>query len=57
MGCFELLHRIKRKSGDDPKDEDPSRLLISHPDLPYKGDELPMKSAVSIRSKGTQNFS
>lgn len=33
MGCFELLHKIKRKSGEEGKDEDPSRLLISQADL------------------------
>lgn len=56
MGCFELLHKIKRKSGEDPKDDDPSRLLISHMDQSVKHDELPIKSVISMRSKGTLNL-
>ena len=33
MGCFELLHKIKRKSGFDGKDEDGIRNIQSLPDI------------------------
>jgi hypothetical protein len=55
MGCHELLHKIKRKSGEDGKEDDPSRALISQNDISVKNEELPMRSAISIRSKVTQN--
>ena len=56
MGCYELLHKIKRKSGEDPKDEEPSRAVISYPDLPLNSDQPMPKSAISFRSKGTQSL-
>jgi hypothetical protein len=31
MGCDDLLHKIKRKSGDDGKDEENMRMMQSQP--------------------------
>lgn len=55
MGCHELLHKIKRKSGEEGKEEDPSRLLISNQDVSVRNEEPPLRSAVSIKSKMVQN--
>jgi hypothetical protein len=54
MNCEELLHKIKRKSGEEGKEED-NRMMQSQADLSYKNDDLPLKSAVSIKSKVTYN--
>jgi len=56
MDCFELLHKIKRKSGEDPKEDDPSRAFISHADISLKNEDLLIKSVPSMRSKHTINM-
>ncbi len=52
MGCYDILHKIKRKSGDDEE------TLRNHslPDIPPRNDELPIKSAYSIKSKVAHNI-
>ena len=50
------MHKIKRKSGEEPKEDDPSRLLISHADISLKNEDMLIKSAPSMRSKHTLNM-
>lgn len=57
MGCFELLHKIKRKSGEDGKDDETVKNIMSQPDVSLKNEDLPLKSAYSIKSKGVVNIS
>jgi len=38
MNCEELLHKIKRKSGEEGKEEENARLMQSQADLSYKND-------------------
>jgi len=50
-----LLHKIKRKSGEEGKDEENGRMMQSQVELSYKNEDLPLKSAMSIKSKMTYN--
>lgn len=52
MGCFELLHKIKRKSGDDPKEEDDD---FTHREEGGQPTEL-LIPALSVKSKAAVNL-
>lgn len=54
MGCQELLHKIKRKSGED---EENAKNPQSIAEISLKTDEVPLKSVTSIKAKGFQSIS
>jgi hypothetical protein len=55
MDCFDLLHKIKRKSGEDGKEEDNFKNGVSQVEVSLKNEEVPFKSLISLKSKGTFN--
>lgn len=52
MGYYDLLHKIKRKSGED---DETVKNIQSLPEISLKNEEAPIKSAFSIKSKAVQN--
>jgi hypothetical protein len=54
MGCNDLLHKIKRKSGED---DETVKNVQSLAEISHKTDEIPVKQSYQVKSKVVQNVS